>query len=130
VSSLGVLRARRGDHGRQLYEALLKLAVPTGHPVVHAARSVGAGPTERYKLIGCVSRRRRPLRLIDDPATGELQLYYGAADSCGADLLQTLTTPSPLVQGEGITTFGVNEVARAGAGNPRRKTTGNGRSRQ
>jgi hypothetical protein len=83
-------------------------------------------PTGRYKLIGGV-----PCGLIDDPTTGKLQLYYGAADSCGADLLaHSLTIPIPLLQGEGITTFGVNEVARAGAGNPRRKTTGNGRSRQ
>ena len=105
----------------------MNLAVPTGHLVVQAVRSVGAGPTERYKLIGGVI----PCGLIDDPATGELQLHYGAADSCGADLLaDSGDTPIPLVQGEGITTFGVNEVARAVAGNPRRKTTGNGRSRQ
>ena len=58
VSSLGVLRRDAEITDAQLYEALLKLAVPTGHPVVHAARSVGAGPTERYKLIGGVSRRR------------------------------------------------------------------------
>ena len=106
MSSLGVLRRDAEITDTQLYEALLKLAVPTGHLVVHAVRSVGSGPTERYKLIGCVSRRRRPLRLIDDPATGELQLYYGAPDSCGADLLaHSLTIPIPLVQGEGITTF-------------------------
>ena len=119
MSSLGVLRRDAEITDTQLYEALLKLAVPTGHPVVHAARSVGAGPTERYKLIGCVSRRRRPLRLIDDPATGELQLYYGAADSCGADLLQTLTTPpSPWYRAKASPRFGVNEVARAGGRQP------------
>ena len=129
MSSLGVLRARRGDHGRQLYEALLKLAVPTGHPVVHAVRSVGAGPTERYKLTGGVSRRTSSLRFDCRPHYRETaavlrrQLRRGPAGTLSDD-------PHPLVQGEGITTFGVNEVARAGAGNPRRKTTGNGRSRQ
>ena len=102
MSSLGVLRRDAEITDTQLYEALLKLAVPTGHLVVHAVRSVGAGPTERYKLIGGVI----PCGLIDDPATGELQLHYGAADSCGADLLaHSLTIPIPLVQGEGITTF-------------------------
>ena len=64
------------------------------------------GPTGRYKLIGGISRDVIPCGLIDDPATGELQLYYGVADSCGADLLaHSLTIPIPLVQGEGITTF-------------------------
>jgi hypothetical protein len=66
--------------------------------------------------------------LVDDPATGELQLvlrrrrqlYYGAADG-GADLLADSDDPRSLVQGEGITTFGVKEVARAGAGNPRKE---------
>ena len=87
-------------------------------------------PTGRYKLIGGVSRRRS-LRLIDDPTTGKLQLYYGAPDSCGADLLaHSLTIPIPLVQGEGIAPFGVNEVAGAGAGNPGREQQVNGGSRQ
>ena len=90
------------------------------------------GPTRtvQAELIGVVSGDVVPCGLVDDHATGELQLYYGAADSCGADLLQTLTTPIPWYRAKRITTFGVNEVARAGAGNPRRKTTGNGRSRQ
>jgi len=50
VSSLGVLRARRGDHGRQLYEALLKLAGllhDVGKPETKAPDAMG-----RIRFIG------------------------------------------------------------------------------
>jgi len=40
------------------------------------------GPSEPYELVGDVPGVLFPCGLIHDAATGQLRLYYGAADTC------------------------------------------------
>ena len=60
--------------------ALLDLDDPS--VVLHRCSEWVLGPTESYEITGDVPGVVFPCGLIHDPATDELRLYYGAADTC------------------------------------------------
>jgi predicted GH43/DUF377 family glycosyl hydrolase len=68
--------------------ALLDLEEPTR--VTHRCPEWVLGPAESYELVGDVPGVVFPCGLIHDPATDELRLYYGAADTCIAVATATL----------------------------------------
>jgi predicted GH43/DUF377 family glycosyl hydrolase len=69
--------------------ALLDTKEPS--KVTHRCPEWVLGPAESYELIGDVPGVVFPCGLIHDPATDELRLYYGAADTCVAVAIGTLS---------------------------------------
>ena len=59
--------------------ALLDLEEPTR--VTHRSENWVFGPRETYERSGDVPNALFPCGLIHEPTTGELRLYYGAADT-------------------------------------------------
>ncbi len=56
-------------------------------------------PAESYELVGDVPGVVFPCGLVHDPATDELRLYYGAADTCVAVATSTLAEALDVVRG-------------------------------
>ena len=74
--------------------------------------------------IDALTDRRRfpatssPAAWLTTPLPGNCSCITAPPAAAARNLLADSDDPHPLVQGEGITTFGVNEVARAGGRQP------------